>query len=217
MHETAAYSGEGMAITYGIPKGTVVDIGGQDVNGSLKQFFVKAGMRYICVDMVEHEGVDVVVQPGDPLPFANGSIDLIISSSCFEHDPCFWMTFREMARIVKLGGYVYVSAPANGPYHGYPGDNWRFYGDAGQALAHWAGREFEGKSFPMEVEETFHLLPHDPNKPGGYHAWVDFVCIWKRVPKAVEKIVDDERKNAVKKLEQYLQTVKGAKTMKMSK
>ena len=217
MHETASYSGEGMAIMYGVPNGTVVDIGGQDVNGSLKEFFIKAGMRYICVDMVEHPSVDVVVKPGDPLPFENGSIDIIISTSCFEHDPCFWMTFREMARIVKLGGYVYVSAPANGPYHGYPGDNWRFYGDAGQALAHWAGREFEGKSFPMEVEETFHLLPHDPQRPGGYHAWIDFVCIWKRVSTPVDNIVDDERKNAVKKLEQYLHNVKGSKTIKMTK
>lgn len=152
-----------------------------------------------------------------PFLFENGSIDIVISTSCFEHDPCFWMTFREMARIVKLDGYVYVNAPANGPYHGYPGDNWRFYGDAGQALAHWVGREFEGKSFPMEVEETFHILPPNPNNPDGYHAWIDCICIWKRVTNAVENIVDNDKKNAVKKLEHYLNNVKGYTTFKMSK
>ena len=53
-----------------------------------------------------------------------------VSTSCFEHDPIFWLTFKEIARVTKVDGFVYVNAPSNEVYHGYPGDNWRFYKDA---------------------------------------------------------------------------------------
>ena len=42
----------------------------------------------------------------------------------------FWVTFAEMARVVKAGGFVYISVPVNGPVHRHPMDCWRFYPDA---------------------------------------------------------------------------------------
>ena len=76
-------------------------------------------MNFICVDIEKDRSVDVVVVPGEKLPFANGSVDLVVSTSCFEHDPCFWITFREIARVLKKGGYFYINAPSNGVYHRY--------------------------------------------------------------------------------------------------
>jgi SAM-dependent methyltransferase len=153
----------------------VIDIGGLDVNGSLRQFFVALGMDYICVDIEPHVSVDIVVKPGDTLPFETGSVDLVVSTSCFEHDPTFWLTFKEMCRITKLDGHIYVNAPSNGQYHCHPGDNWRFYRDAGQALAYWSGLQMGTEvTYPAKVVETFHILPLRDS-------WIDFVCVWKRV------------------------------------
>lgn len=175
MHDTALLSGRLFAENYGTEKNIVVDIGGQDVNGSLRIFFEERNMKYICVDIEKHSSVDIVVKPGDKLPFDIASVDLIISTSCFEHDPCFWLTFKEMTRILKLGGFIYVNAPSNGPYHSWPGDNWRFYSDAGQALAYWSGIQVASEDvYPVKVVETFHTLPSKD-------VWTDFVCIWKRV------------------------------------
>jgi len=175
MHDTALKSGELFAKCYGGVGKVVIDIGGQDVNGSLRSFFTLLGMKYICLDIVSHPSVDVVIKPGDKMPFENGSVDLIISTSCFEHDPCFWLTFKEMCRIVKLGGFIYVNAPANGPYHKYPGDNWRFYPDSGQALAYWSSYQCANEEvFSVKVIETFQILPCND-------VWLDFVCIWERV------------------------------------
>jgi SAM-dependent methyltransferase len=146
-------------------------------------------MEYICLDIEEHPSVDVVMKAGESFPFPDESFDLIVSSSCFEHDPCFWMTFREMCRVIKKTGYIYVSAPSNGKYHKYPGDNWRFYLDAGQALAHWSGKEVEGKCWPVKVEECFHILPINDE-------WIDFVAVWKRTDTKQESIVlSDDIKN----------------------
>jgi predicted SAM-dependent methyltransferase len=173
MHYTSLKSGEAFSESYGINNGIVVDIGGRNVNGSLRTFFEKKGMRFICVDMEQDPSVDIVVPPGDKLPFEDGSVDLIVSTSCFEHDPCFWLTFKEMTRIIKPSGFIYINAPTSGPYHCYPGDNWRFYSDAGQALAYWSGKQISNENiYPVTVVETFNVLGE---------VWNDFVCVWKRV------------------------------------
>jgi SAM-dependent methyltransferase len=183
MHDTASIAGNLFAKKYGDVNKTVLDIGGKNVNGSLRSFFEDLGMKYICLDIEEDSSVDIVVKPGDKLPFENGSIDLIVSTSCFEHDPCFWITFKEMTRIVKLGGFIYVNAPTNGVYHCYPGDNWRFYSDAGQALAYWSSFQFSNETiFPVKVVETFHILPKND-------IWIDFVCVWQRVDEKQTEIV----------------------------
>jgi hypothetical protein len=155
MHDTSLRSGEAFSFAYGVPNGLVVDIGGRNVNGSLRSFFESKGMKFICVDMEEHESVDVVVSPGDKLPFEDGSVD------------------KEMTRIIKPTGFIYINAPTTGPYHTYPGDNWRFYSDAGQALAFWSGKQVANETiYPVQVIETFNVLGSEFN---------DFVCVWQRV------------------------------------
>ena len=52
----------------------------------------------------------------------------------------FWVSFLEMVRVLKPGGHLYINAPSNGGYHGFPLDHWRFYPDAGLALQDWARR-----------------------------------------------------------------------------
>jgi len=156
-------------------------------------------MKYISVDLEEHSSVDIVVKPYERLPFETGSIDMVVSTTCFEHDPCFWITFKELCRILKLGGYIYINAPSNGCYHKYPGDNWRFYSDAGQALAFWASKQLENEEiFPVKVLETFHILPINDQ-------WIDFVCIFERVNETTnEFIISEEVSNSIGLLKQKL-------------
>ena len=92
-----------------------------------------------------------------------------------------------MCRIVKSDGYIYiyVNAPKNGPYHCHPGDNWRFYYDAGQALSYWSSYKYGNEDiFPVKVVETFHVNPVSEND-----IWIDFVCIWMRTDVKQEEIL----------------------------
>ena len=199
MHDTSLISGKSFSESYRVQNGLVVDIGGRNVNGSLRPFFEEKGMKFICIDMEPDASVDIVVPPGDKLPFEDGSVDLIVSTSCFEHDPCFWLTFKEMTRIIKSSGYIYVNAPTSGAYHTYPGDNWRFYSDAGQALAYWSGKQISNENiYPVKVVETFNVLGA---------SWNDFICVWKRVNiENIEKtiIVNAEVINNIGILEQTI-------------
>ena len=141
MHETAMKNGEIFFSTYSKyfknNNVTVLDIGSQNVNGSLKQICPKK-FKYIGLDFEDAKGVDIVLQDPYNFPFDDQSVDIVVSSSCFEHSEMFWLTFLEILRILKPNGIFYLNAPSDGHFHRYPVDCWRFYPDSGQALVKWA-------------------------------------------------------------------------------
>jgi len=151
MHDTAYFIGKKFVELYwseGFE--SILEVGSRNVNGSLRDF-CPDGARYTGVDLEYGEGVDLVLDDPYTYPFENECFDLILSSSCFEHDQMFWLTFCEMGRLLKPNGYLYLSAPSNGKYHGYPFDNWRFYPDAGLALEAWAKRS----GLQLKLVESF--------------------------------------------------------------
>jgi SAM-dependent methyltransferase len=138
LHDTALAIGRRFFTSYFPDRpGRFLEIGAQDVNGGLRRH-APPGSDYFGVDLCEGEGVDLVLQNPHSLPLASDQYDAALASSCFEHVQMFWLTFLEMVRVAKPGGYIYIDAPSNGAYHCYPTDNWRFYPDAGLALAEWA-------------------------------------------------------------------------------
>lgn len=143
---------------------TVVDIGAQDVNGSLKEVCPK-DFKYIGVDFQNGKGVDIVLSDPYTLPFENETIDIVVSSSCFEHSEMFWVIFLEILRVLKPTGIFYLNVPSDGGVHKYPVDCWRFYPDSGQALVTWAKRN----GFNPTLLECYTQL-------GGQ--WYDYVSVF---------------------------------------
>ena len=146
---------------------TVLDVGSFDVNGTMKPIF-KNCRTYVGLDQSEGKNVDIV-SSSHSMPFVDESFDIIISSSCFEHDPMFWVTFQEMCRIIKTDGYIYIQAPSSGPYHAHPVDNWRFYKDSWKSLEMWAIHN----SYNIKLIENY-IDTQDS-------AWHDNVGIFKKV------------------------------------
>ena len=90
---------------------SVIEIGSHDVNGSVRPFF--AGSHYVGVDL--SAGVDVdLVASGHEVRLPDGSFDLAVSSECFEHNPQWLETFRNMHRMTKAGGIVLVTCASRG-------------------------------------------------------------------------------------------------------
>lgn len=117
---------------------TVVDFGSYDINGSLKPIFEKC--KYIGIDMEKGPNVDIVCS-NNKVPLDDNSVDLAVSSSCFEHDECFWESFLEICRVVKNNCYIYINAPSAASYHPHPVDCWRFYPDSWKALEKYANKK----------------------------------------------------------------------------
>lgn len=115
----------------------VVEIGSQDINGSLRSV-CPSEFEYIGVDFQPGKGVDLILDDPYSLPFKDESVDIVLSSSCFEHSEMFWVVFLEIMRVLKPTGIFYLNSPSNGAFHRFPVDCWRFYPDSGSALISWA-------------------------------------------------------------------------------
>ncbi len=141
MHPSALRNAKQFFQTYlsDRPESVIVEIGSQDVNGSLRNV-APPNVKYLGVDFVVGKGVDVVIDDPYKLPFDDESIDAVVTSSCLEHSEMFWVLFLEILRILRPSGLLYINVPTNADFHRYPVDCWRFYPDSGDALVTWGKR-----------------------------------------------------------------------------
>lgn len=144
----------------------IIEIGSQDVNGSIRNVFKNAG-EYIGVDFVTAPGVDLILQDPYEIPLEDESVDIVICSSVLEHSEFFWVLFLEIIRILKPSGLFYLNVPSNGSYHRYPVDCWRFYPDSGVALEKWGNRN---------GYQTYLLESYVSNQ--NKDCWNDFVAVF---------------------------------------
>ncbi len=151
MHDTALAFGRAFFDAY-LPEGAarILDLGAQDINGSLRACAPHSA-SYLGVDMVPGRGVDLVLEDPHVLPFEDEAFDAVVTTSCFEHDRMFWVTFLEIIRVTRRGGHVYANVPSNGWFHRHPVDCWRFYPDAGLGLQDWARRQ----GYDVTLVESF--------------------------------------------------------------
>lgn len=193
MHISALHYGQSFFETYFKDpppcKRIIVDVGSQDVNGSLRQF-APQDSQYVGVDFVEGAGVDIVIKDPYKLPFETGSVDAVVCSSVYEHSEFFWMLFLESLRILKPTGLLYLNAPSNGALHRYPIDAWRFYPDAGKSLTKWARHNgIQAVLLESFIGEKFGDLHLDG-------MWNDFVAVIARdeenLPRTTARIIDSE-------------------------
>lgn len=148
----------------------ILDIGARDINGTLRACAPQP-CEYVGIDLQPGPGVDLVLQDAYSYPFPSASFDLIVSTSTFEHDQFFWLSFLECCRVLKDTGAMYINVPSNGSYHGYPYDHWRFYPDAGLALQNWGRRMLH----PVTLVESF-IGPQFESE------WNDAVMIFVKRP-----------------------------------
>ncbi|MFG0634942.1 methyltransferase domain-containing protein [Pseudomonas sp. xss_2] len=180
MHPTAMQNGKLFFDTYldearASSATVIVEIGAQDVNGSLREVS-PAGAHYIGVDFVVGNGVDVVLTDPYCLPFESESVDVVVTSSCLEHSEMFWLSFSECLRVLKPDGLLFINVPSNGAFHRYPVDCWRFYPDAGSALVTWAKRQGMNPAL-LESYVT----------PQQVDVWNDFVAVFVKDEACVDR------------------------------
>lgn len=67
-----------------------------------------------------------VVGDGHDLPFGAEAFDAVISQAVLEHVKKPEKMIREMERVLRPGGYIYVEVPFLQPFHAYPDDYQRY-------------------------------------------------------------------------------------------
>jgi len=147
----------------------IFDIGSYDVNGSYKDLFHKHRWQYTGIDMREGPNVDVIMNNPYKLPIKTQQADVLVSGQAFEHIDYFWLTWLDMVRATKPGGYIFLIAPSRGPEHRFPVDCWRFYPDAYRALARLGH---------LQLEEV--TTDWEPSEHPDSAAWGDTVGVFKK-------------------------------------
>ncbi len=152
----------------------IADLGAHAVDGlpAYRTLFARPAWHYRGLDLQPGDNVDVVL--ADPyrwLELADASVDVLVSGQTLEHVEFPWLTFAEIARVLRPGGIACLIAPASGPEHRYPVDCWRIYPDGMRALARHAGlREVEIFTdwHQGRWKDTFAALqkPHSANAAG---------------------------------------------------
>lgn len=124
----------------------ILDIGSLDNTGknfNYKTIFDSPNWNYNGLDIINGENVDILVEDiYNIVEIKDKSFDVIISGQFFEHLKFFWITMKEIERILKPGGYCCIIAPSGGPKHGASeNDCYRFYEHSMNALARYVSFE----------------------------------------------------------------------------
>jgi SAM-dependent methyltransferase len=152
----------------------VLDVGSGSNPGTIsyRALFANSDFEYVGLDVEAGHNVDIV--PDDPFCWsgiAAESFDLVISGQTFEHNPYFWITAAEIARVLVPGGLTAVIEPSAGAVHRFPYDCWRFYPDSWAATSAYVG---------LELLESFTEQP-TPDRPiGGTRHWLDAMMIARK-------------------------------------
>jgi len=108
---------------------SILDVGSLDVNGTYKESFNNPNWTYTGLDIVSGKNVDVISSTPYNWPISDNSYDVIISGQCMEHVEAPWLWTKEIERICKPNGIIFIIAPWTFKIHRYPVDCWRILPD----------------------------------------------------------------------------------------
>ncbi len=107
-------------------RGIVLDVGGEKYSLVAFQFGGQRGAEAcICLNLSPAKKPDVVADGGH-IPFGTGTIDTVICLETLEHVRDPMQVMRELARVLRPSGLLFLSVPFLYRLHGAPNDFWRF-------------------------------------------------------------------------------------------
>lgn len=106
MHKQAYDYVADMANRYG-PFESVVELGSQDMNGSVRSLFESA-RSYVGLDVAEGPGVDVVFDPSDPW-VPKDMVDLVVCCEVLEHVEEWYRVLYHAYACLKPGGRLILT------------------------------------------------------------------------------------------------------------
>lgn len=126
---------EFMALTQQAGNASILEIGSRNVRDITRRSLFPNCADYVGFDILAGDGVDTV---GDvhklSESFPAERFDFVYSVSVFEHLLFPWKAVLEINKVLKTGGYVFLSTHPVWPAHELPWDFWRFPGNGFHAL-----------------------------------------------------------------------------------
>lgn len=148
--------------------GKVLDIGSGSLDSLGKTWYEEMsiqnqGISIVKVDIDPRWQPDVIADATDLGQFQTNSIDVVMCLETLEHMQSFWKAIDEFLRVLKIGGYLLLSAPLNLEIHGGSNDFFRFTPKGLVNLLQNAGKNNETIDTQFLIEKSF--IEGDPIFP----------------------------------------------------
>jgi len=114
-----------------IPPGKVLEVGAFSDEKSSRRNVIDRGFEYTNLDISESDVPGTVIgdlcsEDPDSIPIDQNSMSLVICSDVFEHLQKPWIAAKNVASLIKPGGYAFIYTVWSWRYHPVPIDYWRF-------------------------------------------------------------------------------------------
>jgi SAM-dependent methyltransferase len=109
------------------------------------------------VDIFDGPSIDYVASV-ENLPFSNESVDIVISQETIEHVKDPFNSIKEIHRVLKKGGVLYLQLPFTIGYHPGPQDFWRFSREGIQELCQYSGLQCVELGFSVGSATGFYRI-----------------------------------------------------------
>jgi SAM-dependent methyltransferase len=158
---------------------TIVDVGGRGTkkipNRSYQEIFKDVYKYYYVADINKGPGVTHIMPEQYKLPFADNSIDLVVSGQTLEHVRNPFKMIAEIKRIIKPNRYMIIIAPSTGPNHDDV-DCWRYMRDSFKAIA----EECKIKVIADWITDDFEFDKDSYRFPSRRNVWSDHTFIGQK-------------------------------------
>ena len=173
-----------------------IDVSGRSVldvgcgRGFMREYVNAQGGRYVGVDLLAHgSGFPLGVADATRLPFPDASFDGVFCVDAFEHIPDGVAAAREFLRVLRPGGFMFLSAPNYGNVAGLAKwfcEHWGGYApDTWAPFRRWQAQELEQPLTEAGVRRIyreagfgrFTRIGHAPEVYLGVFPWTDHPCM----------------------------------------
>jgi SAM-dependent methyltransferase len=117
--------------------GSFINVGQQH---SHRELLSQHNVTITGVDIQAGRNVDIQMTKPYRIPVRSRSQDVVLTGQVFEHIPFPFASMLEIARVLRPGGYLFMTVPSRGHHHSTY-DLWRYYPDSMRAFAVYAELE----------------------------------------------------------------------------
>jgi SAM-dependent methyltransferase len=158
---------------YDTPMLQILEIGSRRVPGrdsTTLRKWANSSSKYIGCDFQTGDDVDVIADAHRlSETFSPNSFDMILTIATYEHLARPWIATKEIASVLKPGGWLYIRTHQTFPLHGYPHDYFRFSTEALSLLCEDAGLEIQQTAYEYPVSLVSFLNPEGSLAPAYIH------------------------------------------------
>jgi len=164
--------------------------------GNLTRFFLQNKCRVSACD-VSMVSLDILRQKlgcdrvsttlltGDNLPFADGQFDITATYSVLHHIPDYLHAVRELVRVLKPGGLIYIDHEFNNNHwkpdpvlaEYYAATSYSFLDHVSQLIRH--GDFFSWSLYKTALTKLFVNRRYE--REGDIHVWPDDYVVWDKI------------------------------------